>query len=256
MISVTSRPAVRLASATVLALTLLVVTALVARVGATPARAATAAVLPTQTPAAAAIVVTGTATIDVTPDLARVIVNVQTPANTAAQAEAQNASASDSVRNRVAGAGIAATDIKTLSVQVWPQYDYRAGQSVLTGFMANQTLQFTVHDLRRIGGVIDAAVVGGATSVQGITYDITDHTAASAQALAKAVKDAQAKARAMTDAAGIRLGSVVSISDIEATPYPFPFVRGATSSASGAATQVSPPDVQLTVTVTVGWTIG
>jgi len=188
--------------------------------------------------------------------VARVIVNVQATANTAAQAEAQNASASDSVRNRVAGAGIAATDIKTLSIQVWPQYDYRTGQSVLTGFIANQTLQFTVHDLRRIGGVIDAAVAGGATSVQGITYDISDHTAASAQALAKAVKDAQAKARAMTDAAGIRLGSVVSMTDIEATPYPFPFVRGAMSSAPGAATQVSPPDVQLTVSVTVGWTIG
>lgn len=255
MESVRLRCAIRLTAAGALTLALLLVTALVARVAATPARAATEAALPAQTPSAA-IVVTGTATIDVTPDMARVIVNVQSTAGTAAAAESQNAAASDNVRGRVSGAGIAATDIKTLSVQVWPQYDYRNGQSVLTGFMANQTLQFTVHDLRRIGAVIDAAVAGGATSVQGITYDITDHTAASAQAVAKAVKDAQAKARAMADAAGIRLGSVVSMTDIETTPYPFPMMRAAMSSAPGAPTQVSPPDVQLTVTVTVGWTIG
>jgi uncharacterized protein len=255
MESVRSRTAIRVALAFGLTIGLLLVTALVVRVGATPARAATEAVLPTQSQPAA-IIVTGNATIDVTPDIARVIVNVQSTANTAAAAESQDASASDSVRSRVSSAGIAATDIKTLSVQVWPQYDYRNGQSILTGFMASQTLQFTVHDLRRIGAVIDAAVAGGATSVQGITYDVTDRSAASAQALARAVKDAQTKARAMTDAAGLRLGSVVSMTDIEATPYPFPLVRGAMSSAPGASTQVSPPDVQLTVTVTVGWTIG
>jgi uncharacterized protein YggE len=152
-------------------------------------------------------------------------------------------------------AGIGSSDIKTLGVQVWPQYDYRSSPMVLTGFTATQTLQITIHDLRRIGAVIDAAVAGGATSVQGITYDLTDHSAASAQALAKAVGDAQTKARAMANAAGIRLGSVVSMSDIESTPYPFPIIRAATASAGSSGTQVSPPDVQLTVSVTVGWSI-
>lgn len=257
MVSVTSRRSIRLALVFGLTLVLLLTSAIVARIGAAPAHAAQAAsTLLAPSPTPAAIVVTGTATIDVVPDVARVIVSVQTTASTAAQAEDQNATASNSVRTRVEGAGVGSADIKTLSVQVWPQYDYRTGQNVLTGFMAWQTLQFTVHDVRRIGAVIDAAVAGGATSVQGITYDITDHTSASAQALAKAVRDAQAKARAMADAAGIRLGSVVSMTDIETTPYPFPIIRGAMSAAPGASTQVSPPDVQLTVSVTVGWTIG
>lgn len=257
MVSVRSRRSIRLALAFGVTLLLLFTSTIVARLGAAPAHAA-AQPVPTVPPAPsspAAIIVTGTATIDVFPDIARVIVSVQTTANTAAQAEDQNASASNSVRARVGAAAVAAADIKTLGVQVWPQYDYRTGENILTGFMATQTLQFTVHDLRRIGAVIDAAVAGGATSVQGITYDVIDHTSASAQALAKAVNDAQAKAHAMADAAGIRLGSVVSMSDIETTPYPFPIIRGAVSTAPGASTQVSPPDVQLTVSVTVGWTI-
>jgi len=246
----------RLLLAGITTLGLLLVSGMVARWSAAPARAAT---LPVQSPAVAAvaaITVTGTGTIDVTPDLARVMVSVQTTAPTATQAEADNARAADRVRALVARAGVSASDIKTLSLQVWPRYDYRSGESVLNGFEASHTLQFTVHDLGRIGAVIDAAVAGGATTVEGITYDTNDHTAASAQALAKAVKDAQVKARAMADAAGIRLGSVVSIIDLQNAPYPFPILRGAGASTTGASTQVSPPDIQLTVSVTVGWTIG
>jgi uncharacterized protein len=185
-----------------------------------------------------------------------VIVSVQTTAASAAQAEADNATAADKVRSQVARIGIAAGDIKTLSLQVWPKYDYRTGQSVLNGFEASHTFQFTVHDLRRIGAVIDAAGAGGATAVQGISYDVNDRSAATAQALANAVKDAQAKARAMADAAGVRLGAVVSITDLQNTPYPFPVLRGAATPTVAGGTQVSPPDIQLTVSVTVGWTIG
>jgi len=244
----------RLTLAGLLTLGLVLVLGAVARWSAAPARAAA---LPAQSPtvaATAAITVTGTGTIDVTPDVARVMVSVQTTASTAAQAEADNATAADRVRTLVVRAGVSATDIKTLSLQVWPRYDYRTGQSVLNGFEATHTLQFTIHDLNRIGRVIDAAVAGGATTVEGITYDTNDHSGPSAQALARAVKDAQVKARAMADAAGIRLGSIVSITDLQNAAYPFPILRAAPT--AGTATQVSPPDVQLTVSVTVGWTIG
>ena len=257
MIPVNSWLTSRFAAGGVLALSVLIGASIVGR----PApSAAQAAVLPTATsPAspAAAIVVTGTATIDITPDVARILVSVQTTASSAAQAESQNATTTDRVRSQVARAGVASTDIKTLSVQVWPQYDYRTGESILNGFMATNTLQLTVHDLAKIGGVIDAAVAGGATSVEGVSYDTNDHSAAGAQALAGAVKDAAVKAKAMADAAGVRLGSVVSITDVEATPYPFPVLRGAAAVApSQGGTQVTPPDIQLTETVTVGWTIG
>jgi uncharacterized protein len=255
MVPVKSRFASRLVLAGLVTLGLLLGSGLVARWNATPARAAA---LPLQIPAVAAgaaITVTGTGTIDVTPDVARVMVIVQTYASSATQAEADNANAADRVRANVGRAGVASSDIKTLSLQVWPQYDYRGGQSVLNGFQASHTLQFTVRDLRRIGAVIDAAVAGGATTVQGITYDTNDHTAAGAQALSAAVKDAQVKARAMADAAGIRLGSVVSIADVQNTPYPFPILRAGAAPTAGS-TQVSPPDIQLTVSVTVGWTIG
>jgi uncharacterized protein YggE len=256
MVHVNSWLASRFAAAGILAFSVLTAASVIGTPAAAPAQAATLPIASAPASSTAAIVVTGTATIDITPDLARILVGIQTTASSAAQAESANATATDRVRTLVARAGVAGADIKTLSLQVWPQYDYRTGQSVLNGFMASHTLQFTVHDLARIGGVIDAAVSGGATTVEGVSYDISDHSVAGAQAMAAAVKDAQVKARAMADAAGIRLGSVVSIMDVQTTPYPFPVLRGAAAAPSQGGTQVSPPDIQLTESVTVGWTIG
>lgn len=247
----------RLASAGVLAVSVLVASSVIGKPAAAPAQAAVVPPIGNSTSTVAAIVVTGTATIDITPDVARIMLGIQTTASSAAQAESSNATASDRVRSLVARAGVASSDIKTLSLQVWPQYDYLSGRSVLNGFMATNTLQAAVHDLSKIGAVIDAAVAGGATNIEGVSYDTNDHSAAGAQAMAAAVKDAQVKARAMADAAGVRLGSVVSITDVQTTPYPFPILRGAAAAAPNqAGTQVSPPDIQLTESVTVGWTIG
>jgi uncharacterized protein YggE len=247
----------RLASAGVLAVSVLIASSVIGKPAAAPAQAAVLPIATAPATSMAAIVVTGTATIDITPDVARIMFSIQTTALGAAQAESSNATVTDRVRTLVARAGVASSDIKTLSLQVWPQYDYRSGQSVLNGFMATNTLQATVHDLARIGAVIDAAVAGGATAVEGVSYDTNDHSAAGARAMAAAVKDAQVKARAMADAAGVRLGSVVSITDVQTTPYPFPVLRGAAAAVpTQGGTQVSPPDIQLSESVTVGWTIG
>jgi uncharacterized protein YggE len=238
------------------ALGLLVLGALAARLTSAPA-VASMTPIPGITPTSSgAIVASGSATVDVIPDLARLVLSVQTTAATAGRAESENAAAAESVLSRIQASGIPGSDIKTLGIQVWPQYDYRSAPPLLNGFVATQTLQVTIRDLRRIGALIDAAVAGGATSVQGITYDLQDHTAASGQALAKAVADARGKAQAMADAAGVRLGSVVSMTDIESAPLPFPMIRAAAPSATGSATQVSPPDIQLTMSVTVSWTLG
>lgn len=215
--------------------------------------------LPSIAPATdtSSVIVTGTAIVQVTPDLAHISVSVQTTASTATQAAADDAALVARVRSRVQQSGIRADDIKTISFGVWAQYDYRNGTQppLLTGFVANHTLELTVRDLTRIGSTIDAAVAGGATTIQGISYDTSDRGGHEAAALAAAVKDARAKAQAMTTAAGVSLGNVLSINASQQySPYPFP-IMGAARAAGSADTQIAPPNVQLSVSVTVSWTI-
>jgi uncharacterized protein YggE len=201
--------------------------------------------------------VTGTAVVQVTPDLAHISVSVQTSAPTATQAAADNATLVGRVRARVQQSGIRGDDIKSISFGVFAQYDYRNGTQppLLTGFVATHTLDLTVRDLNRIGQTIDAAVLGGATTVQGISYDTSDRSGHEAAALGAAVRDARAKAQAMATAAGVSLGNVLSINASQQyTPYPFPMM-GAARATSSADTQIAPPNVQLTVSVTVSWAI-
>ncbi len=225
-----------------------------------PVQAGLAAdLLPSTAPATdtSSVIVTGTATVQVTPDLAHISVSVQTTAATATQAAADNATLVARVRNRVQQSGIRADDIKSISFGVWAQYDYRNGiqPPLLTGFVANHTLELTVRDLGRIGQTIDASVAGGATAVQGVSYDTSDRSSREAAALAAAVKDAHAKAQAMATAAGVSLGNVLSINaNQQYTPYPYP-IMGAARAAGSADTQITPPNVQLSVSVTVSWAI-
>lgn len=224
-----------------------------------PARAGlTADLLPGVAPASdtSSVVVTGTAIVQVTPDLAHISVSVQTSAPTATRAAADDAALVARVRTHVQQSGVRPDDIKTISFGVFAQYDYRNGTqpALLTGFTANHTLELTVRDLARIGSTIDAAVAGGATTVQGISYDTSDRGGHEAAALAAAVKDAHTKAQAMATAAGISLGNVLSINASQQyAPYPFPMMGAAR--AGSADTQIAPPNVQLTVSVIVSWAI-
>lgn len=123
MVSVSRRPA-RVAIAGAIALALVLLAGLSAWLSAGPAQAATAIDPVSSTTSQAAVVVSGTGTVDLVPDIARLVVSVQATAWTASQAESQNASTTDGVRTRVLAVGIAAGDIKTWAC--------RSGRSMTT----------------------------------------------------------------------------------------------------------------------------
>ncbi len=71
-------------------------------------------------------------------------------------------------------------------------------------------------------------------------------------ALKQAVGNARDKAAVLANAAGAKLGDVVSITESSA-PYPIPY--GVTEGAAGVATPISPGPVQIQVSVTVVWAL-
>ncbi len=61
--------------------------------------------------------------------------------------------------------------------------------------------------------LLDGAVAAGANTIYGVNFYLDDSTAASSQARALAVQDAQKRAQELAEAAGMTLGPVVSISE-------------------------------------------
>jgi len=146
--------------------------------------------------------------------------------------------------------GIADADLVTQSVSLNPTYDYSNGASPrLTGYSATQSLSVKVRDLTKVGDVIDAAVAAGANQVGGVSFSVADPAAATEQARTAAVADAKKRAETLAQAAGVTLGSPISITETSA-PTPTPIYYG--TDAAGAPAVKTPVEVGTTdVTVQV-----
>jgi uncharacterized protein YggE len=162
------------------------------------------------------LTVYGHAELKFKPDIATLTVGVTTQSTQQTDAAQQNATKTTAVLSALRGVGIADKDIQTSGYDIQPQYDYKPSPPLLTGYQVSNTVTVTIRDLSKAGNVIDAATKAGATNISDLSFDLADRTAAEQKALAQAVREAQAKAAAMAQAAGVNLGPLTSLS--EGTP--------------------------------------
>jgi uncharacterized protein len=214
----------------------------------TPSNAAPAVLA--STTQAGRITVTGTGNVTGIPNQLTLSMGVQVNGVSVSSALA---SANDAV-NRVTAAlesdGVAASDIQTSGLSIWP--NYQANSQAPSGYGVSESLTATLNSLSAAGAQIDAAVRAGgnATTVSGISLNLTDTSSLLAQARAAAVADATAKASQYAKALGQSLGPVISLSD-QAVTQPFPVFAAANAAAGRASVPISPGTQQLSVSITV-----
>ncbi|MEM6439680.1 MAG: SIMPL domain-containing protein, partial [Pseudomonadota bacterium] len=83
----------------------------------------------------------------------------------------------------------------------------------ITAWRAGSGVAATLRDPALFGAVAQAATEAGATGIGGIGFEISDAEARLEEARADAVRHAMARAEAMAEAAGLRLGAVLEIVD-------------------------------------------
>jgi len=95
---------------------------------------------------------------------------------------------------------------------------------------------------------------GNATTVDGVSLNLTDTSTLLANARAAAIRDAQAKASQFARALGHQLGAVISVSDQSSVPYPI-FAQGAAYRSAAPSVPVQPGKQQVSVQITVVYAI-
>jgi hypothetical protein len=169
----------------------------------------------------------------VTPDMATINLGVTTEGKTAAAALSANATRMTAVIAALKAGGIAEKDIQTSNLNLAPQYRYVENQPPqLTGYQASNQVTVTVRDLKKLGVAVDAVVAAGANQVNGISFGLTDPTAAENAAREAAVKALSAKADLYARATGYRIGRLVSLSEgggYMPAPPPMPMMARAQS---------------------------
>ena len=201
------------------------------------------------------VTVSGTATISAKPDEAVISLGVQTQANTAQSALADNATKMTALIAALMDKGIAKDDIATSYVSIYPTYGNNGMD--ITGYQVENQVDVTVRDISKVGGVIDDAVKAGANLSNGITFKLSDENQGVNQALADAVANARSKAETLAGAGDAQLGQVVSIQEGSGVYTP-PIYYGrdlAASSPGAAATPIQPPTLETQVSVTVTWSL-
>jgi len=225
---------------------------------ATPASASDAAgnaALTAAVPGAgtARITVTGTGNVSGVPNQLSLSMGVQTSAGSVATALRQANSAARSVTAVLRRGGVATSDIQTSGLSIYPSYSNSSG--VPTGYQVSEQLTIILRRLSVAGSQISAAARAGgnATTIDGVSLNLSDTSTLLATARGKAVADAKAKAAAYAHALGRPLGPVISMSETPpAQPFqPLPLAASASGSRAPSPVPVHPGTQQLSVTVTV-----
>lgn len=201
------------------------------------------------------ITVNGSATVKSRPDVAYVSFGVTTQDKDAAKAAKDNAAITNRVIEAIVKSGVPKSDIETINYSVSPMYNYPQNSApVLTGYTVSNIVRAKLRDIAKVGALIDTGIKAGANNVQGVTFTIDNDAELRSRALAQAIQNANIKARAIAEAADVKLGRVYSVT--ESGGYtPRPMMEYGAAKAAEAPTPILPGDIEVTANVTVMYTI-
>ncbi|OQW61119.1 MAG: hypothetical protein A4S17_01825 [Proteobacteria bacterium HN_bin10] len=191
-------------------------------------------------------------TSEARPDLAIINLGVTTEGRTAAAALAENARRMTALTQALRNAGVAERDIQTSNVSVYPQQVYGEGQAPrITGYQANNNVTVKVRRIDNTGRVIDAAVAAGGNTVNGVSFTHADPDAQLDIARRDAIAEARRRAELYASALGMRVHRIVAVSEGGGFSPPIPVAFERMQAADGAATPVSPGEIETRVSVNV-----
>lgn len=198
---------------------------------------------------------TGEGEASIKPDVALLTLTVMREAETAREGLDANNAAMKEVIAAAKELGVAGPDIQTAGVQINPRYVYTTRsdgtqEGKLAGYQVYNTVSLRVRDVAKAGQILDTSVSLGVNQGGNVAFTNDDPSATLGQARRLAVADAIAKARILTDAAGVKLGKIIEIADTANAQPPMPIT--AKAFATDQATPIEAGEnsyrVQLSIT--------
>jgi uncharacterized protein YggE len=196
------------------------------------------------------------------PDTATFTYTVTEEASSVAAAQDSANKRISAILNVLEESGIQEEDIKTVSYNVSPRYEFRdeigqgvsgregieifpypEGNRVLVGYEVSQTNEVRVRDTQTAGELLTQIGGSGADYVSGLSFTIWDSKEVEAEAREMAIDDARAKAGLLARQLDVDLGKVTSFSESKGG-YPIPmYARAESDMALGG--QAAPADISI-----------
>lgn len=159
------------------------------------------------------ITVNSSEKVSVVPDIAQIVYAVRTKETEAADCQQKNAEAVGKVIALLKELQVEESSVQTSDYSMNPIYSYSNNTQKLTGYEAVTTLTVSDLPIDNLDTILAKSVSGGVNTVQSITYQASGYDKSYQEALTKAMAAAYAKAQVLAQAAGAKVGNVVSIQE-------------------------------------------
>ena len=211
---------------------------------------------PGATGAPPTVAVIGQATEEVKPDVATISLSIEVEKPTAAEASNENARHAEAVIAALSAAGVAAKDVATVGLTLYPVWNNQSQPRSVAAYQAVNRLAVRAQPIEKVGALIAQAVQNGA-EYQGVGFDVADREARENALRTKAVENAARRAELYARGAAMKLGPLQSIRADAAQPMVRPLTEFARAAVGGAATTppIEPGLITLTETVSATWAL-
>lgn len=208
----------------------------------------------------ASLKVQGNGVVNVTADVARVVLGVRESVSDVKLAQSTVNEKINAIFDALIAAGVQSKDIGTESIYIYANYDYSGDEERLVSYTASNGISIVTSDIDKLGEYIDIAFDAGANSLDTVEFSSQDNTEAQQEALKLAVENAYEKAEVIAEAAGMEIVSVKTFDETVEQGYADTTAKYSNArvedAAGESATRVQASSLKVQASVIVEFELG
>jgi uncharacterized protein len=197
----------------------------------------------------------GAASVKAMPDLVRARFKVTRVEQTPSQAFAAASDAVRDIRQALRLHGVPDVAVQRSQLGLNSSWNYGGGQRKFLGYECQASFVAQSTDLDDVQSLLVDLVAAGANEIDGVDFDVQGKTDLRAQARRDAVAAARRKAELYAEAAGVRLGAVLHIDDVDPEQPGLERFRGHSSGGEASPEDMAPGHVVVSAAVILGFSI-
>lgn len=174
------------------------------------------------------LTVTGEGKVYITPDLATITIGIEESGNSLKIVQDNVSRKTNTLTATIKKLGVKDEDIKTTSYNLYPTYNYESTPYRVDGYRVSTSYSVKIRDFDKINDIIVASTEAGANMESNIIFDVNEETKKEKlnEARKLATDNAKEKAEGLAKAAGITLGKIVNISEMQGLDVPRYYATG------------------------------
>lgn len=199
----------------------------------------------------------GQGSISQVPDLVTISFGVTKSSSTVSDAQNQTNKAINSILENLKNLGVSEKDLKTTNYSINPNYSFE-GVAKISGYTVAQNIELKIKDIKKTNDAIDTITARGGNLVEQVRFGFDDKIKAKLEDKARkeAVDNAKEKAQSLANAAGVRLGKIINVTESQDNfPRPIPFESAKAGIQEIPATDITPGENSIEISVTLTYEI-